>query len=228
MQLSKQEIIALRESFLFHHMSPGAYVDFTNGDLPNLQRITCLAGSAFSLPAGPENSLAILISGQLYAVRAPRFPDQQLREGFVIGALDLFSSQPPSLPPIHAVEDSQLLCITVSQMKHLFAVYPELMLQYIRFLTGQIHALRWEHTLATTSSGETRLLQFLSQHLSYQDGIATVTLPYSFSVLAGRLNMSRASLYRAFDHLEESGLLERQGKMLIIHKPELLPTEGYI
>jgi CRP-like cAMP-binding protein len=228
MQLSKQEIIALRESFLFHHMSPGAYVDFTSGELPNLQRISCAAGAPFSLPQGPENSLAILISGQLYASRAPRFPDQQLREGFVIGALDLFSSLPPSLPPIHAVEDSQLLCITVSQMKHLFAVYPELMLQYIQFLTGQVHALRWEHTLATTSSGETRLLQFLGQHLSYQDGTATVTLPYSFSVLAGRLNMSRASLYRAFDHLEETGLLERQGKLLIIRKPELLPAEGYI
>jgi hypothetical protein len=40
--------------------------------------------------------------------------------------------------------------------------------------------------------------------------------------------MSRASLYRAFDHLEETGLLERQGKVLVIRKPELLPTEGYI
>jgi DNA-binding IclR family transcriptional regulator len=40
--------------------------------------------------------------------------------------------------------------------------------------------------------------------------------------------MSRSTLYRTFDHLEQAGLLTRQGKTLLILQPELLPTDGYL
>lgn len=228
MQLSKQEIIVLRETFLFHHMSEATYVDFCSRPQPDYLRGHFPAGQAVAPPQDQEHCIAIVISGLLLAAREPRFPDMQLREGFVIGAMDLFSSLAQERPPITAVTDSDLLFITASQMRQLFDTYPEIMMRYINFLTGQIHTLKWEHTLATTSSGERRLLQFLSLHMEHAGGQHRVTLPYSFSVLAGRLNMSRASLYRAFDHLEESGLLQRQGKTLVILKPELLSSDNCV
>lgn len=224
MQLSKQEIIVLRETFLFHHMSAGTYVDFSNQPHPGFVRQHYDAGASIALPQETEHCIAIIISGQLKAVREPKFPDMQLQEGFVIGALDLFSTLSPELPPITALTDCDLLIISASQVRKLFDQYPEVMMRYICFLTGQLHTMKWEHALATTSSGEHRLLQFLAQNLDRTGDQHTVTLPYAISVLAGRLNMSRASLYRTFDKLEESGLLERHGKTLVILKPELLPS----
>jgi hypothetical protein len=228
MQLTKQEIIILRETFLFHRMSVGTYRAFTSDQNMEFDRVHLAAGDPVTLPQEPEHSLGILIAGRLYAEREPKFPNQHLEEGFVLGALDLFSTVPLNLPPITAEVDSDLLLISVSQMERVFDAYPEVMLRYIYFLTGQLHNFKWEHDLATTPSVEARLLHFLSQNLELSDGQYQVNLPYSYSVLAGRLSMSRSTLYRTFDHLEQAGLLTRQGKTLLILQPELLPTDGYL
>jgi CRP-like cAMP-binding protein len=228
MQLTKQEIIILRETFLFHRMSVGTYRTFTSDPNVTFTRLHLAAGETVVLPQEPEHCLGILISGQLYAVREPKFPNQRLDEGFVLGALDLFSTVPVNLPEITAETDSDLLLISVSQMEKVFQGYPEVMLRYIYFLTGQLHNFKWEHDLATTASVEARLLHFLSQYLEFDGDEYRVTLPYSYSVLAGRLNMSRSTLYRTFDHLEQAGLLKRQEKTMIILQPELLPKDGYL
>ena len=131
MQLSKQEIIVLRETFLFHHMSAGTYVDFSNQPHPGFVRQHYDAGAFIALPQETEHCIAIVISGQLKAVREPKFPDMQLQEGFVIGALDLFSTLSPELPPITALTDCDLLIISASQVRELFDQYPEVMMRYI-------------------------------------------------------------------------------------------------
>ena len=49
-----------------------------------------------------------------------------------------------------------------------------------------------------------------------------VPLPQSMSALAGRLHMSRSTLYRCLEQLERDGVLRRQGKDLEILSPQRL------
>ena len=49
-----------------------------------------------------------------------------------------------------------------------------------------------------------------------------VTMPRSMSELAERLHMSRSTLYRCLEQLEQDGVLQRQGKGLHILSPQSL------
>lgn len=222
MPFNRQEIIALRETFLFHYMSNSAYMNFAAQTQIEFARKRYRAKEIVQIPESPEHCIAIVTAGRFLAHNDDKQPDIIMREGFVIGAVELFSSNEVELPEIVADQESCLLFITASQMRWLFEVYPELMMRYINFLTGQIHALKWENTLATTESGDARLLQFLSANMEKQEDEYVVKLPYSISALAGRLHMSRATLYRVFDRLVDEGVLEKHGKTLIVRKPELL------
>ncbi len=51
------------------------------------------------------------------------------------------------------------------------------------------------------------------------DETGVVRLPRSMSELAGRLHMSRSTLYRCIDQLERDGALQRRGKELDIFEP---------
>ena len=228
MKLSKQEIIVLRETFLFHHMSARDYLEFSQKDHSDFIRATIPAGSSVTFPELHENCIGIVISGQLRLLQGEHMPEQLLHEGFVIGAADLFSVTAYVVPQIIATEESCLLFITASQLRGLFEAFPDIMMRYINFLTGQLQSLRWEHALATNSSVESRLLQYLAQNARREKYTAVVNLPYSFSVLANRLHFSRATLYRVFDSMEADGFLKRDGRTLTILKPELLPATDYI
>ena len=228
MKLSKQEIVVLRETFLFHHMSSRDYLDFSHQEHPDYVRLQLQPKEQLLFPEQDENSIAIITSGCLRLPQGDKLPDQLMRDGFVIGALDLFSLSSYAVPEIYAVEESTLLLISASQMRQLFEIYPAIMMRYINFLTGQLQALRWENSLVTNTSVEARLLQFLAQNARREKSTAVVRLSYSFSALADRLHFSRATLYRIFDSMEADGFLRREGRTLIVLKPDLLPATEFI
>lgn len=228
MKLSKQETLVLRETFIFHHIPAKDYLEFSQLDHPAFLRAEVIAGNQLQFPQLQENCIAIVISGKLTIHYTNGLPSQTVTEGFVIGAIDLFSVTSYVPPTIIADRTSTLMFITASQMRTIFEAFPEIMMRYINFLTGQLQSLRWEHSLATNASVEERLLQFLAQNARREKNTAVVTLPYSFSVLANRLHFSRATLYRVFDNMEENGFLRREGHTLTVLKPELLPSTDYV
>ena len=221
MQLNDQEITALRETFLFHHMAPAAYVQFSRAEQPEYLRKQFPAGTKFTMPQGKDHYLAILVSGTLRAPQPYGLPDQIKEPGFVIGALDLFSREPLELPDLFALEDASILFISAAQMELMFQRYPEIMSRYIRFLTGQFHGLRREKQIFSEDSAESRLLRFLKLNAKKDgNGRRVFELPCSYSKLAEQLCMGRASLYRFFNKLEENHILTREGKTIV-----LLPEE---
>ncbi len=68
--------------------------------------------------------------------------------------------------------------------------------------------------------------------LSYLSGIYAggerVRLPGSMSELAQTLGVGRASLYRAFDVLEEEDILRRDGRTILVRNAERLSIERKI
>lgn len=223
MRLNQREILALRETFLFYSMSEESYAAMTEQEQP-FAREMLAAGERLELPREPERVIAVIVSGTLGVRYSGKLPVRKLRPGFVLGAVELFSNTSGSMPQILAEEDTALLIISASQLRHVFEEHSEIMMSYINFLTGQIHDLKLEHMLAVTASAEERLLSFLGLHMRGMP--PTVSLPYSFVVLAERLHMSRASLYRAFSILEEQGILRREARNIIVLKPEVIPFDG--
>ena len=85
----------------------------------------------------------------------------------------------------------------------------------MRFFCGRIGFLtRKIHTLSR-GTAERKLADFLLSEFTTDSGTPEVTVK-SCAELATRLNLSRASLYRAFGQLEQSGMITRSGKTIVL------------
>ncbi|MDD4773595.1 MAG: helix-turn-helix domain-containing protein, partial [Eubacteriales bacterium] len=82
----------------------------------------------------------------------------------------------------------------------------------IRFLNDKIASF-------TSGTAESRLARYI-ENLREEDGC--VILPTGLRQLADSLDISRASLYRAFDTLESLGCIKRDGRKIAILSAELL------
>ncbi len=110
----------------------------------------------------------------------------------------------------------------MEQIQELNSRYPDTMMNYINFLTRQIQHLKWENQLRSTFTLEKKLGQILSMYWTQTQEGYTVTLPFSLTALAERLQTSRSTLYRVLTQLEEAGVLQRNGKQLIVLQPDAL------
>ena len=193
MQLTQQEIVVLRKTFLFHRLSPAAYMKLSEQNFYGAFRAELRTGSQLEYPTEDQNYLGVVIAGELTELRQPAFADRPLSEGGVIGVMDLFSRERGPKNEIVAKTRSRVVFFTAQQIRELFDAYPGMMMRYINFLTARTQELRWEYLMAATPSA-----------------------------LAERLHMSRSTLYRCLEQLEQDGVLQRQGKGLRILSPQSL------
>ena len=84
---------------------------------------------------------------------------------------------------------------------------------YMAFLTGRIQFLNQQIASFTLGDAAAQLMAFLKREAG---GAEHLTLDCSISLLARRLNLSRASLYRAFETLEKQGMIQKQGRRILL------------
>ena len=95
----------------------------------------------------------------------------------------------------------------------LMADYPKVAANCMSFFCGRIAFLnRKIHTLSRATA-EQKLADYLLSEFNTDDGFPAVRVK-SCVELAVRLNLSRASLYRALGLLEQSGCISRSGKLI--------------
>lgn len=180
-------------------------------------------GQMLEWPQGQEHCLGVVIAGELTELRAPAFPNRSLREGSVMGVMELFSNQRPMYQPVRAETRSRVLFFSAQQIRSLFESYPDLMMRYINFLTARAQELRWEYLMAATPAAQDRVKKYCAMEMEQgPEGQYQLTLPRSMSALARRLHMSRSTLYRALEQLQQQGLLLRQEREIIIPSPQAL------
>ena len=102
-------------------------------------------------------------------------------------------------------------------MDRLLAEQEKIRENYLRYLTGRIRFLSGRLQTLAQPGAEGKLARYL-----LATGGGTVTCPAT--ELCQRLGVSRASLYRAFSLLEDSGFILRQGKTISIVDPAGLET----
>lgn len=220
MQLTQEEIVVLRKTFLFHRLTPAAYMKLSEQNLHGAFRTEIRTGARLEYPSEDRNDLGVVITGELQELREPTFPNRTLGEGSVIGVMDLFSKERGPRDEIVAKTRSRVVFFTAQQIRELFDAYPGMMMRYINFLTARTQELRWEYLMAATPSALDRVRKYCAAQMEEESHL--VVLPRSMSALAGRLHMSRSTLYRCLEQLEQQGVLQRQGKDLEILCPQRL------
>ena len=168
-------------------------------------------------------SLGIVLEGRLRVTKenADKRPIvmSTLQRGAMFGAAALFNSEPEYATKITAIERSRVLFLPQRLVKRMIEREPDIAENYIRYLSERILFLNRKIYFLTAGTAEQRLAGFLLDNLAVGE---FSEMPMTMHRLADALNMSRASLYRAFDELTASGAVSKQGKLVCINNAELL------
>ena len=151
-----------------------------------------LSGSVLVRGAGKGSSLVL----------------NKLSAGDCFGVASLFGSR-VGVTAVTAGEKTRLLLFSQETVEELMQADFTFARNYICFLTDRIGFLNRKIASFTAGSAEKKLAKYLLS-LPAEDG--EIQLPVSMVRLAALLDLGRASLYRAFDFLEENGQLTRNGK----------------
>ena len=140
----------------------------------------------------------------------------KLHAGDCFGVASLFGSR-CGITAVTACEKSRLLLFSQKTVEELMQADFTFARNYICFLTDRIGFLNRKIAAFTAGSAEKKLAKYLLT-LFEENGV--LTLPVSMVRLASLLDLGRASLYRAFAFLEESGQLTREGKSVRLTSAE--------
>ena len=168
------------------------------------------SGEIIYSPDSREKTVGIVLSGKVVAMSENALLTI-IPESGIFGIANLYSDDCyPST--ITAKTASAVLLIEEGAFKRLLENDEELLRAYLSFMSNRIVYLNKKISALTAGSAEKKLAVFLADN--QQDGV--YILPASISSLADMISVGRASLYRAMDSLVDEGLIERDGKRIII------------
>ena len=212
--LDEQERRILLSSALFRNISANALI----GELERCGvRKFSKNEYLFSREANPR-ALGILISGTAQVEKGT--PDHlvvmsRLMQGDVFGAVSLYASSEKYVTAIRAITPVTALIIPKRVMDRLLRTCPDLSINYLSYLSERIYFLNRRIDSFTGGSAVQRLAGYFLMSDRSAAGVAA-------SHLAALLDIGRASLYRAFEELEQAGAIRREGKQVTVLSREVL------
>lgn len=213
MSFTQEEITLLADGPLFRNVDE-AFLQALEG-AEGAGRVWFQPGVVYS-PQHFRHSLAVVLSGQLQVTKGA-LTVSVLEAGDLFGAAALYSDEPEFATTITARAASQCLMLEQDLVDRLLAEQGQIRENYLRYLTGRIRFLSGRLQTLAQPGVEGKLARYL---LSGSEG----TLNCSATQLCRCLGVSRASLYRAFSALEDSGLILREGKTITVLDPAGLET----
>ena len=199
----------LAETFLFRGAPPEA-VELARTDPRTLRQENGKGGVIYA-PHAFRRCLGVVLEGRVQVNKGALIMSV-LEPGDLFGAAALFNDREDYATTLTARASCRLLFFPQEQVAGLLEAHPGLARNYIRYLSGRIRFLDRKIEGLIAGSAERRLAQYLLERQA--DG--AVVLDCSVTGLAGRLNVSRASLYRALDSLAAAGAIEKNGRTVRI------------
>ena len=177
------------------------------------------SGEVIFSPDLKEKTAGILLCGKA-VVNTPD-PSKKTLLRFLganepFGIAGLFTKE-PYVSVIRAHEPCRVFLLKESAIRALLESDTAFLYQYLEFLSGRIRYLNRKIGYLTAGCAERRLALYL-----YSLGKKEFRLTDSISALSDLLNLGRASLYRAFEHLTEDGFLQKDGRNFILLDPEAM------
>lgn len=162
-------------------------------------------------------SLVIIIKGSASVTKqsgSSKILMSILRKGDIFGMATLFYEEENYLTQITALEKVTLAVFSKENVQKIFSLYPAVSENYITILSEKIHFLNKKISTYTKSETIQKVASFILQYAN--DNKTVSDLPYSITSIADALNVGRASVYRAFDTLENDSVIQREGKTIKI------------
>ena len=196
----------LRDSFLFREV-PEAGLDWA---LTQSRMETAPRGDVLYAPHQFQRSLGFVLSGKVRVTRGELLVDV-LEAGACFGAAALFNQREDYPTTLTALTDCQVLFLSQETVAQLMERWPRAGVNYVHYLSGRICFLSDRLNSLAAGSAEEMVEQFLRRSAD-ADGVVCVAA----TAVAQALGLGRASVYRAFETLEERGILTRDHKKFII------------
>lgn len=170
-------------------------------------------GEIIYSPKHFEESLCLILKGTAAADKHGSVLLNTFQPGSCFGVATLFSPSKRYVTTVKATSTCLAAFFPAALMQDLFRQEPTISQNYITFLASRIHFLNRKIDQFTAVSAEEKVVYYLLEQLEYGNPIH---MKLSYAKLADMLDLSRSSLYRAMDALEEDGLLHKEGKLLHI------------
>lgn len=177
-------------------------------------------GEVIFSPDKYENSLGLVITGALRVAKG-RVHISELGRGEIFGAVALFGEKDYYVTEITAKTDAQVLLLgreAITEYMHTRPVFAE---NYIRYLCGRIYFLNAKIDSFTAGAADDGLAAYLLRNADESGEIPHIRIK-NRTELARKLNISRASLYRAIAALESRGAIRCEDNDIIIADKEKL------
>ncbi len=173
--------------------------------------------AAIYTPRQFQRCLGLLLSGTVQVNKGVLIVSV-LGPGALFGAAALFGKAEDYASTLTARSPCRVLLFPQALVEERLAACPAAARSYIAYLSDRIRFLTGKIDGLTAGSAGRKLAQYL---LAQPEG-GPVELDCPATVLAKRLHVSRASLYRAFDALTAAGAVERTGRTIRLLDPDLL------
>lgn len=175
-----------------------------NADMQTFRR-----GDEILSPSRGGRIMGMIITGSA-AVNKGRAVINTLVPGDIFGAVTLFSDEPSPATTVTARVECSAVFFEKDAIAELIESEPGAAIGFAAYLSARIRFLTRRIEALTAGDSASKLLSYLLER--EQDGEVDIQ---SCAELARRLDVGRASLYRALDSLETSGDIRREGKKFL-------------
>ncbi len=138
---------------------------------------------------------------------------RKLVKNDVYGAAGLFDT-PTHLTSVVAVTDCTVITMNKNYIKKCIQENEKVSFNYIEFLAKKVSFLNKKINTYTAKCAEDKLYAYLLQISNNNE----VKLTVDMSTIAKMLGIGRASLYRAFDKLEQAGIIIKNDKIIFLNE----------
>ncbi len=221
--LNEKVLFYLQKNNIFSSADGQNLVNIIDMGYCNIRRYS--RGDMILSPTDIEKRVILIVSGSADVYSSKKGEGVMLRKlcaGNMSGVSNLFGDSAFE-SYIIAHERTEMLEISVEGIKYLIENDRGFTYSYISFLSGRICYLNKKIKYITAQTPEGALARYLDSVSEGDDFI----LPLPMNSIADILNIGRASLYRAMDTLVNEGLIQKNGKnILILNRQKML--ESYL
>ena len=166
-----------------------------------------------------NNAIGFIIKGSAIAVsnNQNKVFLKNFSENMCFGAAAIFGGNDSYVSTITAKSDCEILFLDQILLTEIFKKYPQTAINYISFLSDKVRFLNNKLSVISCSSAEDTVLTYLQNTC---DNNGYTDIPKNMTLFAKMLGLSRASLYRVLESLENQGYILKENNKLKVIKNE--------
>ena len=188
-------------------------------DAAGSRRLAYEKGGALCRRGEPLDGLLILLRGRA-EVRRGTMLLRELSAGDVTGVSVLFGGDSRMETDIVAAGRASVLFLPRAEVEKAILADPALTERYVRFLSSRIRFLNGVIGRFSGADVTERTARYLLEQ-AREKGARFALYP---TRAARELDVGRASFYRALDHLQKNGCIEKDGRQVLLTDPGRLKT----